>query len=196
MKEYTNSICDLVAPKSSPILMLNLLGIAIIFPLIFVLPYFISNIWNFELGAIMSDIVASSVFLIPGLFLIFFPNKYRIHFIIINPENKLKLYKNHKVFTEFDITKVKRIIFQEFLYPFIGFKKIVIKLEKVDESYELILKEDLLIYPFFGGMWKSFIRKLSKKTKIPLKIERLVENYNGKLKHDKEGKYRNKILFP
>jgi len=57
------------------------------------------------------------------------------------------------------------------------------------------LKEDLLIYPF-GAMWKSFIRKLSKRAKIPLKIERLVENQNGKLTHDEEGKYRNKIFFP
>jgi hypothetical protein len=195
MKEKTNSKYDLVAPRSSPILMLNLLGIAIIFPLIFVLPDIISNIWKFELSAIISDILASSFFVVPGLLLIFFPNKYRIHFVIINTDNKLSLYKNRKLFAECDITKIKRIIFQEFLYPIPGFKQIVIKLEKVDESYGLILKEDLLIYPF-GGMWKSFIRKLSKRAKIQLKIERLVENQNGKLIHDEEGKYRNKILFP
>lgn len=159
------------------------------------LPYIISNIWKFELGAIISDILASSLFLIPGLFLIFFPNKYKIHFVIISTDNKLKLYKNRKVLTECDITKIKRIVLQEYLYPFVGFKRILIKLEKIDESYELILKEDFLLYPF-GGRWKSFFRKLSKKTKIPLKIERLVENYNGKLTHDRDGKYQNKILFP
>ncbi len=175
--------------------MLNILGVLIIFPLIFVLPDFISKIWKFEIGTIISDIMASSVFLIPGLFLIFFPNKYRIHFVIINTENRLKLYKNRKVFAEYDLATINRIVFQEFIYPFPGFKQIVIKLEKVDQSYELILKEDLLIYPF-GGMWKSFIRKLSKRVKIPLKMQRLVENQNGKMTQDEEGKFRNKIFFP
>ena len=44
-------------------------------------------------------------------------------------------------------------------------------------------------------MWKSFIGKLSKRVKIPLKMERLVE-ISGKLTPDEEEKFRNKILFP
>jgi hypothetical protein len=123
-----------------------------------------------------------------------FPNKYRIHFVLYKKEKKLKLFKNRKLLGQYDLTKVTRILFQDLLYPFPGFKQIVIKLEKVDESYELILKEDLLIYPF-GGMWKSFIGKLSKRAKIPLKMERLVE-INGKLTPDEEEKFRNKIFFP
>lgn len=194
MNEDPNIICDLVAPRSSPILMLNILGVAFILPFLIIMPSIFSSIWKFEFSAIASDIVASSIFIIPSLFLIFFPNKYRIHFVLHKKENKLKLYKNRKLFGEYDLTKVTRILFQDLLYPFPGFKQIVIKLEKADASYELILKEDLLIYPF-GGMWKSFIGKLSKRAKIPLKIERLVE-INGKLKPDEEGIFRNKILFP
>ena len=194
MNEDTNIICDLIAPRSSPILMLNILGVAFIIPFIFIMPSIFYSIWNYELSEIVSDMAASSIFVIPCLFLIFFPNKYRIHFVLYKKEKKLKLYKNRKLLSEFDLTKVSRILLQELLYPFPGFKQIVIKLEKVDESYELILKEDLLIYPF-GGMWKSFIGKLSKRVKIPLKMERLVE-ISGKLTPDEEEKFRNKILFP
>ena len=178
MKKFRESKITLLAPRSFPILLLQItIGLSPICTVIIILLTIFLSGSHFTLkdAVYMSAICVS--FLLVSFVAFYFPQKYIPRLAVDENKDILKKYKKGHGTETYNINTIKNFVSKRILPTFPGGQyKLII--EKFDGSSVVLFSE---YTPCKGSRWERYSERVAHAVDKPLVKEKWLEDYNGKL---------------
>jgi hypothetical protein len=137
-------------------------------------------------------------FLLIGVSIFYFTQRYITCISINIRRNSLKVVKKGKTIKDYNLDMIKHFIIQHFIES-LGAQNFKLICENIDGSSFLLIEENMVVYP---SHWIAFSEKISRATGKPLIKERWKEDFEGRLiltNSQNESKLfrrmRNRVLF-
>lgn len=112
-----------------------------------------------------------------GLSIFYYSQRYIIRIVIDKKANSLRVTRKGTTIKDYNLDMIKHLIFQHFIVlP--GSQNCKLICENIDDSSILLIEEDMV---FFPNHWAAFSEKISSAIGKPLKKERWIEDFEGRL---------------